>query len=83
MPSLVAIGPQIKEKRNDVHNVPPAYMVPRDPSLNRVKIIFLSRITHVSYKYTINRLQSIKSNIIYSVQRPQQPNNVHLSQMLS
>ena len=34
MPSLVVIGPQIKEKQ-----VPsPAYMVPKDPSLNRVKL---------------------------------------------
>ena len=33
MPSLVVIGPQIKEKQG----VPPAYMVPTDPILNRVK----------------------------------------------
>ena len=31
MPSLVVIGPQIKE---------PAYMVPKDPNLNRVKANF-------------------------------------------
>ena len=38
MPSLVVIGPQIKEKqRGDI--VPPACMVPKDPSLNRVKTI--------------------------------------------
>ena len=36
MPSLVVIGPQIKEKQRG-HNVLPAYMVPKDPSLNRVK----------------------------------------------
>ena len=36
MPSLVVIGPQIKEKQRG-HNVPPAYMVPKDPRLNRVK----------------------------------------------
>ena len=38
MPSLVLIGPQIKEKQRGA-----AYMVPKDPSLNRVKIAF--RIT--------------------------------------
>ena len=38
MPSLVVIGQQIKEKRRG-HNVPPsAYMVPKYPSLNRVKV---------------------------------------------
>ena len=35
MTSLVVIGPQIKKKqRSGGHN---AYMVPKDPSLNRVK----------------------------------------------
>ena len=38
MPSLVVIGPQVKEKQVGTpgggHNVPPAYyMVPKDPSL--------------------------------------------------
>ena len=38
MPSVVVIGQQIKEKRRG-HNVPPpAYMVPKYPSLNRVKL---------------------------------------------
>ena len=38
MPSLVVIGPQIKEKQRGGDNVPPpAYMVPKDSSLNRVK----------------------------------------------
>ena len=37
MPSLVVIGPQIKEKRRGAQCAPPAYMVPKDPSLNRVK----------------------------------------------
>ena len=38
MPSLVVIGSQIKEKQRGGHNVLPlAYMVPKDPSLNRVK----------------------------------------------
>ena len=37
MPSLVVIGPQMKEKQRG-HNVPsPVYVVPKDPSLNRVK----------------------------------------------
>ena len=37
MPSLAVTGPQIKEKQGG-HNVSPsAYMVPKDPSLNRVK----------------------------------------------
>ena len=44
------------------------------------KIIFYGRIKHVSYKYTINRLQSTQS-IINSV--PPQSNYIHLSQMLS
>ena len=35
MPSLVVIGPQIKKKQSG-HIVPPAYMVPKDHSLNRV-----------------------------------------------
>ena len=37
MPSLVVIGQQIKEKQREWgHIVPsPAYMVPKDPSLNR------------------------------------------------
>ena len=39
MPSLIVIRQQIKEKqRGGGHNVPPpAYMVPKDPSLNRIK----------------------------------------------
>ena len=42
MPSLVAIEPQIKEKQRGQQRgaqcaPPPAYMVPKDPSLNRVK----------------------------------------------
>ena len=40
MPSLVVIGPHIKEKQRGGggHNVPPpAYMALKDPSLNRVK----------------------------------------------
>ena len=35
MPSLVVIEPQIREKQMG-HNVPPAYIVPKDPSLNKV-----------------------------------------------
>ena len=39
MPSLVAIGPQIKEKQGGgAQCAPPAYVVPKDPSLNRVKL---------------------------------------------
>ena len=38
MPSLVVIGQQIKEKRRRAQCVPPAYMVPKYPSLNRVKL---------------------------------------------
>ena len=34
MPSLVVIGPQIKEKQGGGGGV--QYMVPKDPSLNRV-----------------------------------------------
>ena len=43
MPSLVVIGPRIKEKQRGALCPlctlcpPPAYMVPKDPSLNRVK----------------------------------------------
>ena len=43
MPSLIVIGPQIKEKQRFV---PPAYIVPKDPSLNRVKFINYSSIEH-------------------------------------
>ena len=39
MPSLVVIGPQIKEKQRGHNVAPPAYMVPKDPSLNRVKLL--------------------------------------------
>ena len=40
MPSLVVNEPQIKEKQREGHNVPPpAYMVPKNPSLNRVKCL--------------------------------------------
>ena len=38
MPSLVVTGPQIKEKQRAAQCVPPAYIVPKDPSLNRVKM---------------------------------------------
>ena len=38
-PSLVVIGPQIKEKQRGAQCAPlPAYIVPKDPSLNRVKV---------------------------------------------
>ena len=37
MPSLVVIGPQIKEKHRGTMSPPAAYMVPKDPSLNKVK----------------------------------------------
>ena len=43
MSSLVVIGPQIKEKQRGAHCAPPAYMVPKDPSLNRVKDIMISK----------------------------------------
>ena len=35
MPCLVAIGKQIKEKHRGV-TIPPAYILPKEPSLNRV-----------------------------------------------
>ena len=41
MPSLVVIGPQIKEKQREGAQCP-AYMVPKDPSLNRVKDSLMS-----------------------------------------
>ena len=39
MPSLVIIGPQIQEKQRGGGGTmcPSAYVVPKDPSLNRVK----------------------------------------------
>ena len=37
MPSLAVIGQQIKEKRRGGTMCPPAYMVPKYPSLNSVK----------------------------------------------
>ena len=37
MPSLAVIEPQIKEKQRRGAQCAPAYMVPKDPSLNRVK----------------------------------------------
>ena len=44
MPSLVVTGQQIKEKQRG-HNVPPlAYMVPKYPSLNRVKLLNLANL---------------------------------------
>ena len=50
MPSLVVIGPQIKEKqRGGGHNVPPpAYMLLKYPSLNRVNPKFLIESSKVS-----------------------------------
>ena len=39
MPSLVVIRPQIKEKQREGTMCPPAYMVTKYPSLNRVKTI--------------------------------------------
>ena len=48
MPSLVVIGPQIKEKQRATM-CPPAYMVPKDPSLNRVKTKKLLRFHCSSY----------------------------------
>ena len=53
MPSLVVIGPQIKEKQRR-HNVPsPAYMVPKDPSLHRVNdlLIFIHSSQYVQLAY--------------------------------
>ena len=39
MPSLVIIGSQIKDKQRGAQCAPhPAYMVPKDHSLNRVKV---------------------------------------------
>ena len=39
MPSLAVIGPQIKEKQRGAQSaLLPAYMVPKDPSLNRVNV---------------------------------------------
>ena len=43
MPSLVVIGPQIKEKERG--HKPPACMVPKDPSLNRVMYQSLPSVT--------------------------------------
>ena len=43
MPSLVVIGQQIKEKqRGGIMCPPPPYMVPKDPSLNRVNSLVLT-----------------------------------------
>ena len=46
MSSLVVIGQQIKEKRRGGHNVPPSLlsMVPKYPSLNRVKVFPEGRV---------------------------------------
>ena len=41
MPSLIVIGAQIKEKQGDTIYI---YMVPKDPSLNRVNFIVHSKI---------------------------------------
>ena len=46
MLSLVVMGTQIKEKQR---GCPPAYMVPKDPSLNRVNCIpFISEETVIN-----------------------------------
>ena len=37
MPSMVVIEPQIKEKQRGHNVLPQAYMVPKDPSLNKVR----------------------------------------------
>ena len=52
MPSLVVIGPQIKEKQKGAQCAPqPTWMVPKDPSLNRVKPVNLFIFTEKSIKY--------------------------------
>ena len=40
MPGLVVIAQQIKEKQMGAQCAPPAYMIPKDRSLNRVKLKF-------------------------------------------
>ena len=47
MPSLVVIGP-LKGETEGVCAPPPAYVVPNDPSLNRVKSTFTFNITSFS-----------------------------------
>ena len=39
MLSLVVTGPQIKEKQRGVKMCPPAYILPKYPSMNRVKCL--------------------------------------------
>ena len=42
MPSLVAIGPQMKQGGGGANVLPPAYMVPKHPSLNRVNSVLFT-----------------------------------------
>ena len=56
MPSLVVIGSQTKEKQRGAQCAPPTYLVPKDPSLNRVK--------QVRYDSTsLNRIVGDKSPV--------------------
>ena len=52
MPSLVVIGPQIKENRRG-GGAQCAYMVPKDPSLNRVRSCIWKTFYTKSFKVII------------------------------
>ena len=70
MPSLVVIGPQITEQQGGTQCAPQpiCYMVPKDPSLNRVKGE-MDRLT--------KKLSEIKSTKIKNLdQEPQQRKEV-------
>ena len=67
MPSLVVIGLQIKETQRGTQCAPPltAYMVPKDPSLNRVNhIIDLKYEISTQRLHPVPMLSSIGSKII-------------------
>ena len=49
-PSLVVIGPQIKEKQRGGGIVPPAYMVAKYPCLNRDKALFFTDLANFRFE---------------------------------
>ena len=66
MPSLVVIGLQMKERGGGGTMCPPAYMVPKDPSLNRVELRMCSSFCQERGKIINHRLQ-LEANILADV----------------
>ena len=68
MPRLVVIGPQIKEKQRGAHCAPPAYMVPKDPSLNRVNTANFARSNIWLTEYFT--ISNERNSVCFAILRP-------------